>query len=63
MDIIKNACEKLTVVKGEAGESVHQVAGSVKKETLDFCHLLVCQALDEGNVDPLKTLLLGKFLC
>jgi hypothetical protein len=61
MDIIKNAREKLTVVKGEAGKSVHQVAGSVKKETLDFCHLLV--VLDEDNVDPLKTLLLGKFLC
>jgi hypothetical protein len=32
MNIMKNESEKLSVVKGEARESVHQVADGVKKK-------------------------------
>jgi hypothetical protein len=36
MDIMKNAREELSVVKGEAGESVHEVADSAKKRPWIF---------------------------
>lgn len=36
MGIMKNASEKLSVVKGEAGESVHQVESSVTEKHLHF---------------------------
>jgi hypothetical protein len=41
MDIMKNASEKLSVVKGEAGESVSTKLHVVLKRTLDFLHLRV----------------------
>jgi hypothetical protein len=61
---MKNASEKLSVVKGEAGESVFTKLHVVLKRhpgILTFTS--VCQVLNGDDVDPLKTLLLTKFLC
>jgi hypothetical protein len=52
MDIVKNASENLSVVKGEADESVHQVAGNVKKNSGFPTFPSVCQVLNGDNVGP-----------
>jgi hypothetical protein len=41
MDVMKNASEKLIVVKGEASESVSTKLKVVLKKTLNFRHIPV----------------------
>jgi hypothetical protein len=51
MDIMKNASEQLSIVKGEAGRSGHQVAGGVKKNPGFSTFTSVCQVLNGDDVD------------
>jgi hypothetical protein len=53
LDIIKNASEKLSVVKGKAGESVCTKLQAVSKRNLGFLAFTsVCQVHNEDDVDP-----------
>jgi hypothetical protein len=64
MDLMKNANEKLSVVRGEGGESVSIGLQAVLRRTSGYLKFSsVCQILNEDDIDPLKTLLLRKFLC
>jgi hypothetical protein len=53
MDRMKNASEKLIVVKGEAGESVStKLQVVLKRNPGFFTFTSVCQVLNGDNVDP-----------
>jgi hypothetical protein len=55
MDIMKNASEKLSAVKGEAGESVSTKLQAVLKRNPGFSAFTsVCQVHNGDNVDPPK---------
>jgi hypothetical protein len=60
---MKNASEKLSAVKGEAGESVSTKLRVVLNRNPGFQHLpMSCQVLN-GDVDPHEDIAPGKFLC
>jgi hypothetical protein len=59
---MKNASEKLNVVKGEAGESVSTKLQAVLKRNPGFSTFTVSVRYSMEMI-PLKTLLLRKFLC
>jgi hypothetical protein len=53
MDIMKNTSEKLSVVKGEAGESVSTKLQAVLRRNPGFSTFTsVCQVFNGDNVDP-----------
>jgi hypothetical protein len=59
-----NACEKLSVVKVEAGGSVSIKLQTVLRRNPGFSIFIsVHQTLNGDDEIPLKTLLLRKFLC
>jgi hypothetical protein len=63
MDVMKNASGKLNVVKGEAAESVSTKWQAMLKRNTGFsASTSFCHVLNGEHVDPLKALLLSKFL-
>jgi hypothetical protein len=55
MDLMKNASEKLSVVKGEAGDSESTKLQAVLKRNHGFSTFTsVCQVLNGDDVDPTK---------
>jgi hypothetical protein len=55
MDIMKNASEKLSVVKGDSGESVSTKLQAVPKKIPGFpTFTSVCQALNGDDVEPFE---------
>jgi hypothetical protein len=63
VNILKNESEKLSVVNGEAGEIVSTKLQAVLERNPGYSTFTsVCQVLHPDDVDPLKTLLLRKFL-
>jgi hypothetical protein len=63
MDIMKNASGKLSVMKGEAGESVSTKMHAVLKRNSVFSTFISVWYIMEMMYVPLKTLLLRKCLC
>jgi hypothetical protein len=56
MDLMKNASEKLSVVKEKAGESVStKLQPDLKRNPGFSTFTSVCQVLNGADVDPLKT--------
>jgi hypothetical protein len=64
MDITKNASEKFSVVKGEAGESVSTKLQAVVKRNPGFSTFTsFYQVLIEDDVNPPEDIAPEKFLC
>jgi hypothetical protein len=64
MDVMKNATEKLSVLKGEADEIVATKLQAVLKRNPGFSTFtIICQVLKEDDVDPPEDVVLEKIPC